>query len=72
MVCALGPYGSECLHSVKILMEITDNFGPEKNWSITVAKYKKSLFQQYADMCIFKEILFSISVFSSNFFCLRM
>jgi len=77
MLCTFGPYGSECLHTVKILMGITDNCGPEKSWSITVAKYKKSLFQQYTDLCLFKEILFSInmlvSVFSSNFsFCLRM
>jgi len=76
MLCTLGPYGSECLHIVNILTGITDNYGSEKSWNIAVAKYKKSLFQQFLDFCLFKEIFFSISmlvsVFSSNFFCLRM
>lgn len=31
MLCTLDSCGSECLHSVKILMGITDSYGPEKS-----------------------------------------
>jgi len=76
IICTLDPYGSDCLHILKILMTITDNYGPEESWSIAVAKYKNSFVQRFTDLCIFKEIFFSMSmlvtVFSSNFFCLRM
>lgn len=57
-LCILGPYRSECLHTVKILMGITDNYGQERSWSIAVAKYKNSLFQQYTDLCFSGNFLF--------------
>ena len=71
MLCILGLFGSECLHSMKILMGITDKYVPKKSWSIAVAKYMNILFEQYTDLCVFKKIFFSVgmlvSVFSSNY-----